>query len=81
MEMGAKALRGTLSVEPEGIVIDETNLTEWLAQHNGAELLLIVAPVGRSRVESLIKTCNRCGRDYTEDRCPYCAEARARLRG
>ncbi len=81
MEMGGRVLRGSLSVGPDGIMVDNTNLADWLAQHSGGEIVLVAAAIGRSGVEQELKTCNRCGRDYTDDRCPYCAEARARLRG
>ena len=82
MEMGARVLRGTLSVGADGTVtIGETDLTQWLAQHNEREIVFVAASIGRSNVDKEQKTCNRCGRDYVGDRCPFCAEARARLRG
>jgi hypothetical protein len=80
-EMGARVLRGTLSVGDTEIHLDDKRLSEWLAEYDGTEFLLIAAPIGRSNIESEIKTCLTCGRDYRGDRCPHCAEARARLRG
>ncbi|MCG3208244.1 MAG: hypothetical protein FOGNACKC_01847 [Anaerolineae bacterium] len=80
-EMGARVLRGTLTIEPDGLTIDGTRLAEFLAEYNGSEFILIAAPIGRSYIESEIKTCFTCGRDYRGDQCPHCAEARARLRG
>lgn len=80
-EIGAQVLRGILTLGPEGIEIDGMNVTEWLTHYADAELLLIAAPVGKIAVESELKSCYTCGRDYTGETCPYCAEARARLRG
>lgn len=80
-EMGARVLRGTLLVQPDGVSIDSTDLARWLAEYNGLEFMLIAAPIGRSTVESEVKSCFTCGRDYRGDQCPHCAEARARLRG
>jgi hypothetical protein len=80
-EMGGRVLRGTLTVTDAHISIDQVNLIDWLAEHNETEVLLIAAPVGRSSTEQKVKSCLTCGRDYSGERCPYCAEARARLRG
>lgn len=81
IEMGAHVLRGVLTVGPDGIKIDDRDISEWLDQHANTELILIAAPVGEVAIESQIKSCYTCGRDYTGDNCPHCAEARARLRG
>lgn len=80
-EIGAHVLRGILKVGPGGAKIGETNVQEWLSQYADTEMVLIVSSVGRSYIESDVKICYTCGRDYTADTCPYCAEARARLRG
>ena len=80
LEMGAHVLRGVLKVGPDGITVNDTNITEWLSRHADSELILIAVPVGRA-IEDEIKSCRRCGRDYEGESCPYCAEARARLRG
>ena len=80
-EIGARVLRGVLKVDSEGAKIGDSNVLEWLSQYADTELILIVSPVGRSYIESEVKICYTCGRDYTGDTCPYCAEARARLRG
>ncbi len=80
-EMGAQVLRGVLTIGPEGAIINEVNVLEWLAQHAGSEVMLIATPVGSTVSESEVKTCPRCGRDYKGEACPHCAEARARLRG
>ncbi len=81
MEMGAHVLRGTLTIGPDGVKVDDKDIAEWLAQYSDWELILIAAPVGEIAIESEIKSCYTCGRDYKGDACPYCAEARARLRG
>ncbi len=80
-EAGAPLLRGRLTQGPDGPAINGVSLTEWLAQYQGQEVMLIAAPVGEAVDQSQLKTCPRCGRDYKGDFCPYCAEARARLRG
>ncbi len=80
-EMGAKVLRGTLTIGLTGISIDGISLEQWLTEFDGAEFILVGAPVGRSQSEGEVKTCLTCGRDYRGERCPHCAEARARLRG
>jgi hypothetical protein len=81
VEMGAHVLRGILTIGPDGAKIDKRNILEWLAQHADMELILIAAPINRVTAESQTKTCFTCGRDYQGDACPYCTEARARLRG
>ncbi|MBN1995296.1 MAG: hypothetical protein JW953_21580 [Anaerolineae bacterium] len=80
-EIGAHVLRGVLTVGPEGAKIGETDILAWLTQYAHEELMLIVAPIGKIFIESEVKICYTCGRDYTGDNCPHCAEARARLRG
>ncbi|MBN1217625.1 MAG: hypothetical protein JXM69_01755 [Anaerolineae bacterium] len=80
-ETGAHVLRGLLKADVQGARIGETNLLEWLAQYVDTEVILVVSSVGKGYIESGVKICYTCGRDYTGDTCPYCAEARARLRG
>ena len=79
--MGARVLRGTLVIDANQATINDTSLIQWLAEHDGTEFLLVASPVGSSSIEQEIRTCYTCGRDFTGDRCPHCAEARARLRG
>ena len=81
IEMGAHVLRGVLTVGPDGVKVDGANIAEWLAEYADSELILIAAPVGPIAIESQVKTCYTCGREYTGETCPRCAEARARLRG
>lgn len=81
LEMGALVLRGVLTIGPDGATIDRTSISEWLDQHVNSELILIAAPVGKIALESEVKSCYTCGRDYVGDACPHCAEVRARLRG
>ena len=80
-EIGAHVLRGVLTIGPEGTKIGETDVLEWLAQYADRELVLVATSVGEIFIESEVKICYTCGRDYRGDTCPYCAEARARLRG
>ena len=82
MEAGARVLRGKLSVGPDGVVtVNDTSLAKWLQRFDGAEVILIAAPVGKIAIEDEVKTCYTCGRDYKGHSCPHCAEVRARLRG
>jgi len=80
-EMGARVLRGVLKIGPEGATINNIAVLDWLAQHTGAEIMLIATPVGNAVDITELKTCPQCGRDYKGEACPHCAEVRARLRG
>jgi hypothetical protein len=80
-EIGGHVLRGVVKVSPSGVTVGDTNLWEWLQQFNGSELMLVGMRVEAGLIESELKICYTCGRDYRGDTCPYCAEARARLRG
>ncbi len=81
LEMGARVLRGTLTADGSETRIDETKVLDWLAQLTNGELMLIAVPMAEITAEEVVKSCNTCGRDYKGNTCPYCAEARARLRG
>lgn len=81
MDMGAVALRGSLSLEGNGqFAIGDRNLSEWLNRYAGQEVIVILAPVDTGTYEQ-IRQCGTCGRDYEGPECPHCAEVRARLRG
>ena len=80
-ELDANVLRGVLKVGPNGTEVDARDVLEWLAQHADQEILLIAAPVSDGLSETLVRTCQTCGRDFTSDRCDHCAEVRSRLRG
>ncbi len=83
MEMGAQVWRGIIRInESTGeITIGDKNLLDELARYAGAEVVLVAAPIEKIAIESELKTCLTCGRDYTGDSCPHCAQVRARLRG
>lgn len=78
--MGAKVLRGVLTVGPDGPEINKNNVLEWLTQHADSEVVLIAAPIDRLGLDRQVRSCYTCGRDYKGSECPYCAEVRARLR-
>jgi hypothetical protein len=80
-EIGGHVLRGVVKAGPEGITVGDTDLLEWLQQFNNSEVMLVGMRVEAGHIESDLKICYTCGRDYRGDTCPYCAEARARLRG
>jgi hypothetical protein len=81
-EMGADVLRGPLQRldEERGWAIGNIHLMDWLARYGGRDLILIAAVIGEGE-EPAPKTCRTCGREYSGDECPYCREARERLRG
>jgi hypothetical protein len=81
MDMGAVALRGSLSLDANGeFAISDRNLSEWLSRYTGQEVIVILAPVDTNSLEER-RQCGVCGRDYEGSECPHCAEVRARLRG
>jgi hypothetical protein len=60
--------------------IGDHSLETFLNNHNGEELVLVMASLADDRpVET--RTCRTCGRDYTEMECPHCRANRIRLRG
>jgi hypothetical protein len=81
-EMGAGVLRGPLQRldEERGWAVGGVHLRDWLARYEDRDLILITAVIGE-RQEPAKKTCGTCGREYTGSECPYCREARERLRG
>ena len=81
-EMGASVLRGSLQrLDAErGWTVGDIHLRDWLARYAGRDLILIAVAIGDEK-ELPTRTCGTCGREYTGSRCPYCREARERLRG
>ena len=81
-EMGAGVLRGPLQRldEERGWTVGGIHLTDWLSRYEGRDLILITAVIGEGQ-EPATKTCGTCGREYSGSQCPYCREARERLRG
>ena len=81
-EMGASVLRGSVQRldEERGWAVGNIHLRDWLARYDGQDLILIAAVIGE-RPEAPVKTCRTCGREYSGSECPYCREARERLRG
>jgi hypothetical protein len=60
--------------------VDGDSLDEWMAKHDGEEVVLILASLADERPLAA-KTCRTCGTDYTGASCPRCRAARTRLRG
>ncbi|MBM4465705.1 MAG: hypothetical protein FJ014_09175 [Chloroflexi bacterium] len=81
-EMGASVLRGPLQRldEDRGWAVGNIHLRDWLARYDGRDLMLIVAVIGEEQ-EPTTRNCGTCGREYSGSECPYCREARERLRG
>jgi hypothetical protein len=82
-EMGAAVLRGRLEHDGSGgWTVDGQPLAGWLAELVGQQIYLIaIATDARSGSLAVKRTCRTCGRDYEGAECPYCREARIRLRG
>ena len=81
MQEGAVAVRGRLSQGEGGEYrVGDRNLSECLTQYEGREVIVILAPVDNA-LHAQVRQCGVCGRDYEGDECPFCAKARARLRG
>jgi hypothetical protein len=80
-EMDLDVLRGLLHRDEQGEWrVGERLLADWLAAHDGEELVLVLGSLEDER-EIEVRTCRTCGRDYTDLECPHCRERRIRLRG
>ncbi len=55
-------------------------LLEWLSNHEGEELVLVLGSLSDERPIE-VRTCRTCGRDYSDLDCPTCRANRIRLRG
>ena len=60
--------------------VDGNSLDRWLAEHDGEEVVLILASMEDDRPLPA-KTCRTCGTEYQGASCPRCRTARERLRG
>jgi hypothetical protein len=61
-------------------MVGDVQLSEWLAQYDGQQVVLIAASLEDDRpVPS--KVCRTCGTEYIGAECPRCREVRTRLRG
>ena len=82
-EMGASILRGKLTGHTsEGWAMDGKPVMEWLTRFEGQQIFLIAVAINATTQTTVVKrTCHTCGRDYEGHECPYCREARLRLRG
>jgi len=81
MNEGALALRGQLLRDEDGQYnVGDRNMSEWLAQAEGNEVIIILASVDTT-AHTRYRQCDICGRDYEGEECLHCASARARLRG
>ena len=81
MEDGALVWRGSLAQGEDGqFTIGGRNLSEWLSQHTGQEVIVVLGRIDAS-AQTQLRQCSACGRDYEGTECPHCSQARARLRG
>ncbi|MCP5094706.1 MAG: hypothetical protein GY943_04050 [Chloroflexi bacterium] len=80
-EMNLDVMNGVLSQDENGRwLIGSQNLNDWLTQHMGEELVLVLGSTTDERPVQT-RTCRTCGRDYTDLDCPTCRANRIRLRG
>lgn len=80
-EMNLDVANGVLTRDEEGHwFIGRHELTDWISEHEGEELVLILGSL-QDEIEVPTRTCHTCGRDYTDIECPYCRASRMRLRG
>ena len=80
-EMKLDVMNGAVTRQTDGRWrIGPYDLDEWLSQHEGEELALVLGSLADDRpVET--RTCRTCGRDYADLECPHCRANRIRLRG
>jgi hypothetical protein len=80
-ELDLDVASGTVTQNENGQwVIGHHTLDEWLSSHRGDEVVLILGSLEDDRPVQT-RTCNTCGRDYTDLACPHCRATRIRLRG
>jgi len=81
-EMDGRTLEGHLRRDPTTgqWAIGGTLLTDWLAQNEGQEVVLLLLSLSDDRPLAT-KVCRTCGREYTGFECAHCREVRLRLRG
>jgi hypothetical protein len=80
-EMELDVAQGQLHRDEKGHwLVGSHSLLEWLARHEGEEMVFILGSVDDQRPVAP-RTCRTCGRDYTEVECPHCRASRLRLRG
>jgi hypothetical protein len=80
-EMKLDVMNGVVAQTEDGRWhIGGHDLTAFLAQHQGEEMVIVLGSLADERpVET--RTCRTCGRDYTDLECPTCRANRIRLRG
>lgn len=80
-EMDLEVITGDVARDKHGRwLVGHHALDELLAAHEGEEVVIILGSLADERpVET--RTCQTCGRDYTDVECPYCRASRIRLRG
>jgi hypothetical protein len=80
-EMNLQVMRGAVQRGADGRwLIGSHDLVEWLNQHEGEELVVVLGSLADERPVKA-RTCRTCGRDYTDLECPHCRSNRIRLRG
>jgi hypothetical protein len=80
-ELGFEVRNGRATRDESGQwLIGARTLDEWLAEHEGQELVVILGSL-EDDTPVQTRTCHTCGRDYTDLECPYCRASRIRLRG
>ena len=84
-EQGLEVVQGIVEHSAEGWKIGAYNLVDWLAAHEGEEIITVLGTLENGvmlgGISAEIRTCRKCGRDYNETECPHCRHQRQRIRG
>ncbi len=81
-QLNGRFIEGVLRRNPADgqWMIGDTSLSQWVSQHEGEDVTMILLSMDEQQ-EIQESTCRTCGRRYVGVECPYCREARFRLRG
>ena len=80
-EMNLQVMNGVAQRSEDGRwYIGSHDLVEWLNQHEGEDLVVVLGSLADERPLQT-RSCRTCGREYTDLECPYCRANRVRLRG
>ena len=87
-ELNLDVMQGKLvkSAETGRWQIGSHDLLNWLEAHAGEEIVSVLgksdgANSAENPYESPVRSCRKCGRDYTDSECPHCRHNRRRIRG
>lgn len=80
-EIDLDVMQGIIRRSEDGRwLIGRHDVLDWLATHEGHEIVSIFGTLDAEQ-EISVRTCRKCGRDYTDLECPHCRLSRERFRG